>query len=213
MFSKKICASLCALGLSLGAADMGTKVSAKVSAANTFADIAMKGNRVSFFYNYFRLVIGVCGFMLNRYKHDTDRNYGGSGSYEGIAGLTALTAADGFFDMISSLTSKDEARIKTFEAMAKNDPVYGNSYKILVENPIKLSDENVKGVIDNVRKCREAVEKFNNKELDAEKRLSAKDEVEDAIKNLEEIAGAKNSKSIDKQNDSNEPQLYKRRNG
>ena len=209
MFSKKICASLCAFGLSLGAAGMGTKV----SAANTFADIAMKGRAVSGFWNYFKFVIGVCGFMVNRSEYDFNKKYRESGSYKAIAGLTALSAVDGFFGLISSLISEDEARIKTFEAIAKNDPVYDGTYKILVENPIELSDKNVKGVIENVRKCREAVEKFHDRELDPKERLSAKDEIEDAIKNLEEIASAKNSKSTDKQNNSNEPQLYKRRNG
>lgn len=208
MFSKKICASLCALGLSLGAANIDTKV----SAANTFADIAMKGKAVLGFWNYFKFVIGVCGFMANRCGHDLGKDYGKSGSYKAIACLTALSAVDGFFGMISSLTSEDEAKIKTLGAMAKNDPVYGSTYKILAKFPIELTDENVKGVIDNVKKGQEAYKKINDRSLDSTERLLAKDAYDDAVENLRKIAGAKNSKDTDMQRNSDEPQLYKRRN-
>ena len=210
MFSKKICASLCALGLSLGAANIDTKV----SAADTFASIAAKEGVVSGLWNYFKFTVGAIVFAINKAEHDIPKyDCGDDMRYKVIAALSGLTAADGFFNMIYSFTSEDEAKIKTFEAMAKNDPVYGCTYDILKNCPIELSDKNVKGVIDNVRKGREAAEKMNDRNLDPAGRLLAKDEVEDAIKNLEEIASAKNSKSIDKQNDSNEPQLYKRRNG
>jgi len=202
MFSKKICAGLCALGM-LGAINANTKV----SAANTFQSIAEAGHLGSALWGYFKAALGVTIFTINQAYHDSYRSDHKGTPYLTIGGLSAFLAVDGFSNMSASLWNVDGAMIETFKAIAKNDPVYADTYVVLANNPIELTDKNVKDVIDNVKKLKEAYEKYEDKSLDPAQRLLAKDACKDAAKNLKEIAnGTKDSK------DNDEPQLYKRRN-
>ncbi len=202
MFSKKICASLCALGM-LGAVNANTKV----SAAGTFQSIANQ-NRDSW-WNCFKVVLGASVFNVNQYFCETGCPQGTT-SYGVIAFLSLIIAGEGLLG--SLMPDLDGAKIKVFEKIAKNDPVYFDTYKFLKCAPVELTDENVKGVIDNIKNAREVYKKFKDRDLDPAQRLLAKDEYEDAVKNLKEIAGKKNSEGNDEQTSDDKPQLYKRRN-
>ena len=202
MFSKKICAGLCALGM-LGAVNANTKV----SAADTFQSIAKTSRVVPVLWGYLKAALGVTIFTINQANRDFSFLDHKGTPYLTIGGLSALLAVDGVSNIVSSMRSVDGAKIETFEAIAKNDPVYGGTYVVLANAPIELTDKNVKDVIDNVKKLKEAYEKYEDKSLDPTQRLLAKDACEDAAENLEKIAnGTKDSK------DNDEPQLCKRRN-
>ena len=203
MFSKKICAGLCAFGMLCGA-----NANTKVSAANTFQSIAEAGHLGSVLRGYFKAALGVIIFSINQACHNSHHSDHKGTPYLTIGGLSAFLAGNGLLDMISSMSTLDEAKIKTFEAIAKNDPVYGGTYVVLANAPIELTDKNIKDAIDNVKKLKEAYDKYEDRSLDPTQRLSARYAYKDAVENLKKMASGKtNSK------DNDESQLYKRRRG
>ena len=207
MFSKKICASLCALGLSLSAANIDTKV----SAADTFDDIVATSGVVYGLWNYIKLIVGGSAFMMNQLQCEDERGYKDSLSYKVIATFSLFNSLEGFFGVINALKNEDVAKVAALEKIAKNDPVYNSTYSILRNYSIKLSSENVKDVMENVKMAQEALKKVYDGDLDLKERLLAKDVYNDAVKNLEKIAG-KNSKDIDNLSRNDKFQLYKRGN-
>ena len=202
MFSKKICAGLCAFGM-LFAVNANTKV----SAANTFQSIAETSRVVPVLWGFLKLTLGNTIFIINQLEHDCPGKNYEVFPHLTIGGLSTWLSLSGVFDICHAAVNSDKAKIKTFEAIAKNDPVYAGTYVVLANNPIELTDKNVKDVIDNVKELKEACDKYEDESLDPVQRLLAEDACKDAAKNLEKIANGKiNSK------DNDESQLYKRRN-